>query len=273
MKRNGVENGRFPIFTKRFRELQGKKSNTEFAEFLGLSRQTVGFYCNGDRIPDALGLKEIAEKCNVSADWLLGLSDVKTLDIDARLICEKTGLSERLISCVIKTKTEKINENGDFYSFLDELFASPGASFGRVLRSLFDYKSALEAIYIRGKLLESFFYEEMKKNGWKHGEDTSDYAEDDAWEAALERANKTFKNLPSDPRYRVRVREFIAAQNYVDAELCRKNNPLRIAVGYLEETFVPDIYKNNAIQWLMIELNSFEEDYDYHSIKNADKII
>lgn len=75
MKRNGAGNGRFPIFTKRFRELQGERSNTEFAEFLGLSRQTVGFYCNGDRIPDALGLKEIAEKCGVSSDWLLGMSD------------------------------------------------------------------------------------------------------------------------------------------------------------------------------------------------------
>lgn len=273
MKQTGVGNGRFPVFTERFRELQGNQSNTEFAAFLGLSRQTVGFYCNGDRIPDALGIKVIAEKCGVSADWLLGLSDVKTLDIDARSICEKTGLSERLISCVIKTKTEKINENGDFYSFLDELFTSPGASFGQVLRCLFNYKSALEAIYIRGKLLQSFFYEEMKKIGWKYGEDISNYAEDGVWKVAFERANKAFKNLPSDPRYRVRVREFIAAQNYVDTELCRKSNPFRIAVGDLEETFVPDIYKNNAIQWLMIELNSFEEDYDYNSIKNADKII
>lgn len=53
-------------------------SNKEFAELLGMSRQTVGFYLNGDRIPDALGILRIAEKCNVSADWLLGLSDIAT---------------------------------------------------------------------------------------------------------------------------------------------------------------------------------------------------
>lgn len=47
---------RLPIFTRRFRELQGERSNTEFADFLGLSRQTVGFYCNGDRLPDVITL-------------------------------------------------------------------------------------------------------------------------------------------------------------------------------------------------------------------------
>ena len=73
------ERTRLQIFTDRFRELQGDRSNTEFAKFLGISRQTVGFYCNGDRIPDALGIRDIAEKCGVSADWLLGLSDFPTM--------------------------------------------------------------------------------------------------------------------------------------------------------------------------------------------------
>lgn len=59
---------RFPQFVKRFRELQGGRNKAEFARFLGLSRQTVGFYLNGDRIPNALRLKNIAEKCNVSAE-------------------------------------------------------------------------------------------------------------------------------------------------------------------------------------------------------------
>ena len=68
---------RFPDFRARLRELQGDRSNVEFAAFLGMSRQTIGFYLNGDRIPDILALRQIAERCNVSADWLLGLSDIK----------------------------------------------------------------------------------------------------------------------------------------------------------------------------------------------------
>lgn len=70
-------NPRFPVFSERLRELQGDRSNVEFAAFLGMSRQTIGFYLNGDRIPDILALRQIAEHCSVSADWLLGLSDIK----------------------------------------------------------------------------------------------------------------------------------------------------------------------------------------------------
>ena len=73
------KNERLPIFTERFRELQGERSNTEFAEFLGISRQTVGFYWNGDRVPDAITIIKIAKKCEVSADWLLGLDDFPTV--------------------------------------------------------------------------------------------------------------------------------------------------------------------------------------------------
>lgn len=88
---------RLPVFTRRFRELQGERSNTEFADFLGLSRQTVGFYCNGDRLPDVITLIQIAERCNISADYLLGMTDEKTPDMNIRSICECTGLSMKAV--------------------------------------------------------------------------------------------------------------------------------------------------------------------------------
>ena len=91
------KNNRLPIFTERFRKLQGDRSNTEFAEFLEISRQTVGFYCNGDRVPDALTLKQIAEKCNISADWLLGITENPTVDANIKAACKATGLSEKAI--------------------------------------------------------------------------------------------------------------------------------------------------------------------------------
>lgn len=70
-----MEKQRLPIFAKRFNELRGDMSQDEFSKHLGISRPTVGFYENGARIPDALVLRQIAEQCNVSTDWLLGLSD------------------------------------------------------------------------------------------------------------------------------------------------------------------------------------------------------
>lgn len=91
---------RFPQFTKRFRELRGKRDNTEFAKFLGISRQTVGFYYNGDRIPDARMLKQIAEKCGVSTDYLLGLTDTQSTNADARAAVEYTKLPERAVNLI-----------------------------------------------------------------------------------------------------------------------------------------------------------------------------
>lgn len=87
------EQFRFPVFRDRLRQLCGDRSNIEFAAFLGMSRQTIGFYLNGDRIPDALTLTEIAKKCGISADWLLGLSDVKEPDGTLQQVCRYTGLN------------------------------------------------------------------------------------------------------------------------------------------------------------------------------------
>ena len=83
---------KMPIFAERFRELRSVYSQAEFASFLGISRPTVGFYENGERVPDALVLRQIAEKCNVTADYLIGLSDNKSIETSG--IGATTGLSD-----------------------------------------------------------------------------------------------------------------------------------------------------------------------------------
>lgn len=100
---------RFPEFRAAFLELMGDMTLQEFADKLGMSRATVGFYAAGKRIPDALGIKTIAEKCNVSADWLIGLSDVKSLDTDCKIVCRYTGLSEE---SVVKLNEASNQKNG-----------------------------------------------------------------------------------------------------------------------------------------------------------------
>lgn len=88
---------RFPDFRDAFLELMGDMTLDQFSKKLEMSRATVGFYAAGKRIPDALGLKKIAEKCNVSADWLLGLTNTRSQDIEIKQICEKIGLEEQVI--------------------------------------------------------------------------------------------------------------------------------------------------------------------------------
>lgn len=87
------KNERFPAFHRAFIELQGDRKIQEFATMLGMARATVGFYAAGTRIPDALGIKQIAEACGVSSDWILGLSDYKK-DANRQLTVDEIGLSE-----------------------------------------------------------------------------------------------------------------------------------------------------------------------------------
>ena len=88
---------RFPVFAERFRELRGEKTQDEFALLLDISRPTVYYYENGERLPDALVIQRICERCNVSADWLLGISDVKTVDVETAAISKLIGLDEAAI--------------------------------------------------------------------------------------------------------------------------------------------------------------------------------
>lgn len=109
MKQSEKKSPRSKEFQKRLEILRKERdlSNTDFAKFLGMSRQTIGFYLNGDRIPDILGLKQIAEECGVSADWLIGLTDVRTPDATTRAAAAYTGLSE--------TAVEALQTMGDIF--------------------------------------------------------------------------------------------------------------------------------------------------------------
>lgn len=100
------QNTRMPVFRDNLRELMGDLSVTDFAQKLGLSRQTVGFYLNGNRIPDCETLVQICNKCEVSANWLLGLSESKSPDPKVAEIMQYTGLSEKSVTVLHGAVTE-----------------------------------------------------------------------------------------------------------------------------------------------------------------------
>lgn len=70
------------IFSKRLRELRESLNMTqaEFSEMTGFTQATLSSYENSLKIPSLDIVICIAKKCNVSIDWLSGLSDVKTLN-------------------------------------------------------------------------------------------------------------------------------------------------------------------------------------------------
>lgn len=153
MKRKSKKANRFPVFTERFRTLQDKMTNTEFAAFLGISRQTVGFYCNGDRIPDALGLKEIAEKCKVSADWLLGLTNDSSAQVRA---VDMLGISSNALEHFLEVAQNYPGLLSDFLSS-DRFFALMTQIY-HVKTGVQDIKQAHEVV--RNKGLEAHFVDE-----------------------------------------------------------------------------------------------------------------
>lgn len=69
----------FDIFARRLKELRHEKKQTQkqFADAVGFTQATLSAYENKQKKPSLDIVLDIADKCNVSLDWLFGLSDRK----------------------------------------------------------------------------------------------------------------------------------------------------------------------------------------------------
>lgn len=72
----------------------GKETTGSVAEATGVSKSTLSEIENDSRVPGAKIIAELARHYGVSADYLLGLSDVITPDATAQAVIAYTGLSE-----------------------------------------------------------------------------------------------------------------------------------------------------------------------------------
>lgn len=77
--------------------LSGKKQK-DLAEYLGILPNTISYFCKGTRTPNTEQIIKIAKFLDVSADYLLGLSDAMTIDADIQTACKVTGLSQKAIT-------------------------------------------------------------------------------------------------------------------------------------------------------------------------------
>ena len=93
-----------------------------------MNRQSVDRYMNGERLPDLPSIYQLCKKMNVTADWLLGMSDVRQPSAEIRAVCEFTGLSESAIGKIsnpdignpIGKRLSKIIESENFYHLMLE---------------------------------------------------------------------------------------------------------------------------------------------------------
>ena len=81
-------------------------SQEKFADRCGLSLAALKNYISSEkpRLPNTESLLKICKAFSVSADWLLGLSDVRQPSADLRGVCEYTGLSEESVKMLVIMK-------------------------------------------------------------------------------------------------------------------------------------------------------------------------
>ena len=60
------------FFMQNLQALCGDMKDKEFADFLGMKYGTVYQYMTGRRYPTLTAAAQIAEKCGVTLDWLVG---------------------------------------------------------------------------------------------------------------------------------------------------------------------------------------------------------
>ena len=121
------------VFGKRLKELRKANGYTieRFADMVGISKSTLGYYENDNRMPDIEILARIADTLNVNADYLIGRTNTTALKGKMKTVCEFTGLSDcavEYLSELVKNKDyeklsvinhlfDELSEDYDFYSY------------------------------------------------------------------------------------------------------------------------------------------------------------
>lgn len=105
------------MFIERLRELIGTKKVKDFADEIGIVQNIIESYIIGVWNPHLENLSRICTLCDVSADWLLGLSDVRAADMELKQVCEYTGLPEstvkKLHALSISSEKNRVSESVD----------------------------------------------------------------------------------------------------------------------------------------------------------------
>lgn len=117
------------VFSKRLKELRKANGYTieQFAERVGISKSSVGYYESANRLPDAEILSRIADALNVSADYLIGRTNTAALKGKMKTVCELTGLSDgaaEYLAQLVKDKDRrKLSVINHLFRMLNEDYA------------------------------------------------------------------------------------------------------------------------------------------------------
>lgn len=138
----------------------------ELAAYLSISDNIVSYFVKGTRVPNTEQIIKISKYFNVSTDYLLGLTDVKTTDTDLKMIVDYTGLSEECIDELhnyCKKLNSLISNDTDF----DEFFSILGVAQYEFISTFISeiLPSVIEYLIFRAEMLSDEGVTTINKKG------------------------------------------------------------------------------------------------------------
>ncbi|GLB27245.1 hypothetical protein LXJ15735_34860 [Lacrimispora xylanolytica] len=112
--------GDFLVLAQRIKELRNKmgKTQREFSGIVGCTAATLSAYENGSKSPSLEIVKNIAEKCHVSIDWLCGLTDKTNTEDNIETYSD-------IIELLLKLSSIELAPEGSFFFIYNEDTSNP----------------------------------------------------------------------------------------------------------------------------------------------------
>lgn len=93
-------------------KINGTVSQQELADYLGLkARQSVSAYCDGSGQPSWENIAKIAEYFSVSTDWLLGVTNIESVEQNIQVAAATLGISGKAAENLARISTETEDDN------------------------------------------------------------------------------------------------------------------------------------------------------------------
>lgn len=188
------------VFGKRLKELRKANGYTieQFAEAVGISKSTVGYYENNNRMPDIEILSRIADVLNVSADYLIGKTNTTATKGKTKTVCDFTGLSDTAVEYL-----SELVKNRDYgkLSIINHLFSELKQDYAFYCHEENDDGELAESIL--GALFLYFDKVQLTKDEWTEIIHTGDEKKDEILISAYMQflLNQVTENTRSSAKY------------------------------------------------------------------------
>ena len=188
------------VFGKRLKELRKANGYTieQFAEAVGISKSTVGYYENNNRMPDIEILSRIADVLNVSADYLIGKTNTTATKGKTKTVCDFTGLSDTAVEYLAELVK---NKRFDRIAVINHLFSELKQDYAFYCHE--ENEDGELAEIILGALFLYFDKVQLTKDEWAEIIHTGDEKKDEVLVSAYMQflLNQVTENTRSSAKY------------------------------------------------------------------------